>query len=371
MTQRYQRHSLIDWFDQARLHEAHVIVIGAGAVGNEVLKNLSLLGVGTIHVFDFDRIEEHNLTRCVLFRDGDVGRFKAEVAAEACRQIDPNIVVCPSILDFWDALTLDRIASSDAVICCVDNFEARIQLNRLCLMVGTDFVSIGIDSRYLSVEAFPFSTNPDCACYECTLPPSAYIMMQKRYSCGWLRKIAYKERRVPTTAVTSSIAGAVGVSLVLNRLCGHPQGICTAIRHFHDTITLETALSVPQRCGDCPTCGSIDPHAFRMLASRNCGNTSVIPLGTDVGGVVLLSEPILISGTCKLCGRVQEYYESVRRLTEAVTICSNCKEQSVRTEFVERLNAADFRRLFADRRLPVKYFSYITDDRQFIIELED
>ena len=60
---RYARHALIDWFDQDRLRAARIAVIGAGAVGNEVVKNLALLGVGAIEIFDFDRIERHNLTR--------------------------------------------------------------------------------------------------------------------------------------------------------------------------------------------------------------------------------------------------------------------------------------------------------------------
>jgi molybdopterin/thiamine biosynthesis adenylyltransferase len=185
---RYQRHGLIDWFDQKRLREARVVVVGAGATGNEVLKNLTLLGVGHIHVFDFDKIEAHNLTRCVLFRESDVDKYKADVAASACRQIDPNVQIVSSNMDFWDGLSLEEVSRSEAVACCVDNYEARIRLNQLCLMTGTDFYNIGIDSRYASVEVFPFSTNPDCACFECTLPASAYATIQNRYSCGWLRR---------------------------------------------------------------------------------------------------------------------------------------------------------------------------------------
>ena len=51
---RYARHALIDWFSQDTLRAARIAVIGAGAVGNEVVKNLALLGVGHIDVFDFD-----------------------------------------------------------------------------------------------------------------------------------------------------------------------------------------------------------------------------------------------------------------------------------------------------------------------------
>jgi molybdopterin/thiamine biosynthesis adenylyltransferase len=85
---RYHRHNLIDWFSQDALAKTKVAVIGAGAVGNEVIKNLALLGVGEIYVFDLDVIEEHNLTRSVLFRDADIGQPKAAVAAKRAMELD-------------------------------------------------------------------------------------------------------------------------------------------------------------------------------------------------------------------------------------------------------------------------------------------
>ena len=76
-------------------------VIGAGAVGNEVIKNLALLGVGEIYIFDLDKVEEHNLTRSVLFRDTDIGQSKSIVAAQRAMELDrgvsaPPPAPCPS-----------------------------------------------------------------------------------------------------------------------------------------------------------------------------------------------------------------------------------------------------------------------------------
>lgn len=371
MTGRYQRHSLIDWFDQRKLQETRVVVVGAGAVGNEVLKNLVLLGVGHIHVFDFDKIEEHNLTRCVLFRDSDIGRHKAEVAAESCRQIDSNVEIRASCVDFWEGLSLNEIAEADSVVCCVDNFEARIRLNQLCLMTSTDFYNTGIDSRYTSVEMFPYSTDPECACYECALPPSAYKAIEKRYSCGWLRKVAFEEKKIPTTTITSSMAGSVVVSLIMNRINEHPQAIHGAIRFFHDTITLEGTLSVVQKNESCFACKSFDPHALRATARRFCVNEPLIPLLGNAQGEIVLSEPVLIRGVCKSCGREQDYFESARKLTDAVTFCSACGSQSVSAEFIERLTVANFKRVFAGRNLPCKFLTYNADNRQIVIELEE
>src|SRR6516225_4840179 len=82
---RFHRFRLIGWWDQARLRRARVLVIGAGALGNEIIKNLALLGVGTLFIADLDRVENSNLSRSVLYRADDRGRFKAAVAARAAR----------------------------------------------------------------------------------------------------------------------------------------------------------------------------------------------------------------------------------------------------------------------------------------------
>src|SRR6185312_6942090 len=87
---RFSRFRLIGWWDQEKLRSARVLVIGAGALGNEILKNMELLGFANIVVVDLDSIEASNLSRSILSPASDVGRRKADVAADAVRNIFPE-----------------------------------------------------------------------------------------------------------------------------------------------------------------------------------------------------------------------------------------------------------------------------------------
>src|SRR5256885_16553259 len=88
---RFDRFRRIGWWDQQGLRASKILVIGAGAPGNEILKNLALLGVGNVFVADMDVIENSNLSRSILYRERDEGQSKAEVAAVKARDIYPDI----------------------------------------------------------------------------------------------------------------------------------------------------------------------------------------------------------------------------------------------------------------------------------------
>src|SRR3954469_14767965 len=88
---RYSRLRLISWWRQERLASARLLVVGAGALGNEGMKNLAPVGVGTTYLIDLDVVEPSNLSRSVLFRAEDGGKSKAHVAAARARELNPEI----------------------------------------------------------------------------------------------------------------------------------------------------------------------------------------------------------------------------------------------------------------------------------------
>jgi hypothetical protein len=129
---RYHRLRIIQWWDQEKLKKANVLVVGAGALGNEVVKNLALLGIGRVWIVDFDLIETSNLTRSVLFRSQDVGQPKAKILATRAAEINPDSTFEPLLCDARYDLGLGFLRGMNLIFGCLDNREARYYMNRYC-----------------------------------------------------------------------------------------------------------------------------------------------------------------------------------------------------------------------------------------------
>ena len=126
--------TLLSWFKKDKVKNARVLVVGAGALGNEVVKDLALFGVGHVYVVDFDCIELSNLTRSVMFREDDAYNhsYKAEIVAKRAMEINPQIKVIPIVGNLFSEVGFGLYRMVDVVIGCLDSRIARYQLNRLC-----------------------------------------------------------------------------------------------------------------------------------------------------------------------------------------------------------------------------------------------
>ena len=120
-------------FQQDKIAAARIMVVGCGALGNEVLKNLALMGAENLVVVDFDRVEQGNLSRSVLFEkaDADASRYKVDVVAERLRNMNPRMQVSTVRGDVAYDVGLGLVRSMDVVIGCVDNRWARY-----CIKIG-------------------------------------------------------------------------------------------------------------------------------------------------------------------------------------------------------------------------------------------
>lgn len=199
--------TLLSWFKQDKVRNAKVLVVGAGALGNEVIKNLTLFGVGTIFVCDFDRIELSNLTRSVLFREKDAYEhsYKAEVAAKRAMEINPQIKVIPFVGNLFSEVGLGIYKDVDVVIGCLDSRIARYLLNRLCMRVGKTWIDGSIENMTGVVKVY----SPGINCYECNLSREEFNNIMLRTGCADVVRAQTSAGRVATTPISASIVGAM------------------------------------------------------------------------------------------------------------------------------------------------------------------
>lgn len=216
---RYSRFRLISWWDQDKIARCRLLVIGAGALGNEILKNAALLGFTQVIIVDMDRIESSNLSRAVLFRSDDVGHFKAEVAARAYTELAPDAIVHPLAANVIHGCGLGLFEWSDVIIAGLDNREARLWINRCAWKVNRPWVDGAIEGINGVARAFLPGVAP---CYECTLGKVDWELLQKRMSCNLLRVEPTTEGKVPTTPTISSIIAGVQVQEAVKLIHGLP-----------------------------------------------------------------------------------------------------------------------------------------------------
>lgn len=193
----------VEGWNVDRLHQARALVVGAGALGNEVIKNLGLLGIGQVTIVDFDKVEPHNLTRSILFRAEDTGLPKAEVAARALKELNPEIRVEAIVGDVMCDLGWGKLSEQDLIFGCVDNRLARLWINRMAFRVGKGWISGGILNHSGQVVLY----HPGEACYECGLTKAGWEDIQARMGCADMAQRYFNAGIQPTTPLAASIIG--------------------------------------------------------------------------------------------------------------------------------------------------------------------
>ncbi len=216
---RFSRLRLIPWWDQSKIANCRLLVVGAGALGNEILKNAALLGFRKVVVVDLDRIEESNLSRTVLYKQQDVGRFKSEVAAQGYRSIANDAEVHSLALNVVNDCGLGLFEWSDLIVAGLDNREARLWINRSAWKVNRPWIDGAIEGINGVVRVFLPGVPP---CYECTLGEVDWALLEKRLSCNLLALDPAPEGKVPTTPTISSIIAGIQVQEAVKLIHGLP-----------------------------------------------------------------------------------------------------------------------------------------------------
>lgn len=206
---RYSRQIMLPQFDvvaQEKLKAARVLVVGMGGIGCPVALYLAAAGVGRLVLADFDTVDTSNLQRQVLYTAADVGRGKAEAAAEKLRLQNPHVEVTEFtvLLDARNAPEL--VAGVDLVIDGCDNFPTRDVVNAACVATGTPLVSAAAIG--LSAQLAVFDTRqPASPCYRCLYPD----MDEAAAACAEAGVLAPVVGVVGTLAATEALKILAGV----------------------------------------------------------------------------------------------------------------------------------------------------------------
>ncbi len=321
---RYHTFGYISWWQQDVVRNATVLVVGAGALGNEVLKNLALMGIGNILIADFDTIEDSNLSRSVLFRSSDNGRRKVEAAADAVRQLNPDVHVKAWHGDINFEMGLGVFRHVDAIIGCLDNREARLSLNRFSWAVNRPWVDGAIQELMGIVRVFWPGKG---ACYECTLTDQDYQMINLRYSCPLLARQNLVQGKVPTTPTSASIVAGFQTQEALKLIHGmevQPGKAIMINGLTNDIYTTEYPVKA-----NCMSHAMLEPIV--ELPQVRAGETTFAQL-LAVGREVLASETavlefdgeIITHFSCSHCGQTEPVFKRMARLYDSAAICPHC-----------------------------------------------
>ena len=321
-TDRLGTFEFISWWEREKVQNAHVLVVGAGALGNDVIKNLALMGVGYIYIVDFDTIEAANLSHSVLFRESDNRRSKAEVAAARARALNPQIHVQYLNGDVMTQLGLGVIRRMDVIIGCLDNREARLAINRFCYWVNKPWVDGAIQELLGLVRVFVPGQG---ACYECTLTEAAIRDLSLRYSCPLLARQNILLGKVPTTPTIASIIGGMQSQEALKLINGMPVEPGKVI-HYNGLVNeMHTTAYVPR--DDCEshwTYGEITelPARAEHTTLEDLLRIARADLGAEA--VIELDQELITSLACPVCHTLEQVLKPLSAVSFEAGHCPTC-----------------------------------------------
>ena len=323
---KYSRLKLIPWWDQDRLKSARIMVVGAGAIGNELIKNLALLGIGNIYIYDMDAIEHTNLTRSVLYRAKDVGRYKAEVAAERATEINPDVKAKAFISNIIDDVGLGIYRRMDVVLGGLDNREARLSINQSCYKVNKPWIDGAIEALNGFARVFVPGQG---ACYECTMTETDWMLINKRKSCALLTHEQMAEGKIPTTPTSSSIIAGIQVQEMLKLLhIDRDLPTLAGKGYVFNGLTHDSYVVEYQEKEGCMSHDTYEPIAEMPWSVKTATIKDVLyEIREDLGKTAVIDFDREIATTAKCsCGEEKVLLMPVHKLKGYMLVCPKCGE---------------------------------------------
>lgn len=323
----FDRQKRITWWEQDKIRDAKVMVVGAGALGNETLKNLALLGFRNIFIVDFDEVSNSNLSRTVLFRKEDIGEIKAKVATLRTKELSPLEDIRIDWFNgdiVWDLGTA-IYGEMDIVLGCLDNLETRFHVNRQCWLTNTPWIDSGIHELAGRVSTF---IPPNGTCFECGATKKQLEAKRKRYSCDNFKKKMLNEGKVPTVQITSAIISAIQVQEAVKYL--NQQNIKEGSKIFFQGTTNDFDVLTLKKNPNCLAHATY-PESISLPIARTHTLKEFLELVNQdeyskEGAILDLSgeRDFIVYASCRRCNKRIDLYKPSFNIYDTDVICSDC-----------------------------------------------
>ncbi len=343
---RYSRHLIIPEVGlagQERLRAARVLCVGAGGLGSPVIAYLAAAGVGRIGIVDDDTIDETNLQRQILFTTADIGRAKAEVAAERALAMNPYVAVDPIRLRLDHTNGRELVRLYDVVVDGTDNFSSRYLINDACVLEGKPDVYGSIFRFDGQVSVFGAPGGP---CYRCLFahPPPAGTVP----TCAEGGVLGVLAGIVGTLQANEAIKLLLGIGRPLVGTLALIDALDTRLRH----------VRIPKDPG-CALCGEAPRiTALHAAAADDAGPRDPDELDPALLDALLAERPEVrvldvrapheaVLGTLPSAVAIPaaELEARLHELDSATTYVVACRAGQVSRWAVQRLRDAGFRRV--------------------------
>ncbi len=227
---KFDRARRIGWLDIDSISKSKVLMVGAGAIGNEVGKNLVLSGFKDITVVDMDRIVHSNLARCLFFSDNDAveGKLKAKIVAAGMNALDNGVVAKPVIGTIQEQ-DEGFIRQFDIVLGCLDNVLARLHVNSQCCFHGVPYIDGAMDGFNGKVQVIVPSAGP---CLECGMNDTHAKIIEQRFSCTG-NDISLFLPKIGAEITTTCIVGAMMVREAMKLASGKQEWVIKNVAYYN------------------------------------------------------------------------------------------------------------------------------------------
>ncbi len=273
-----------------------------------------------------DSIENSNLSRSVLFRERDNSKKKAEVAAKSVNDIYPDAHVQWFQGNIIYDLGMGVYKWADLVIAGLDNREARLYgVNRNCWKTNTPWIDGAIEQLNGVVRVF---IPPHGACYECTMGETDWKIIKARKACGGLTRDEMLLGKVPTTPTSASVIAGIQCQEAIKLL--HGLEVLESRGYVFNGVTHDSyVINYPRK----ENCYSHETYDHIHELDRRVSTTTLRELLSEVKSelgdeaIIEFNKDIVEAWECQNCGRSEELFTSLGKITEKEARCPSCGQE--------------------------------------------